>query len=167
MHLVAYGGRDDKLFAGVIAESNFWPAQPYLSDLEYQFDRTLETVACADADNKMNCLRGKSFKELQSANVPSPFPGRETSPLFYWTPCVDGDLLEDLPHVMYEQGKVLKVPVLSGSCTNGKSTQNSQIRYELTQFSRGIALRPTPHSHVRADGEARRRQLPRHQRQGS
>lgn len=120
MHMAAYGGRDDGLFAGVISESTFFPAQPYLSELEWQYERTVSLVGCSDEDNKLDCLRGKTTEELQQANTPGPFPGRSSKPIFYWTPCVDGDFLEDLPSLLYDEGKFLEVPVLAGSCTNGK-----------------------------------------------
>jgi acetylcholinesterase len=119
LHLIAYGGRDDGLFVGAIAESTFIPAHPPVSELEYQFNRTVEETACRDADSKMTCLRDMSTKDLQKLNFPSPFPGRENRPHFYWTPCIDGDFLEDSPAALFEAKSFVKVPLLFGTCTNG------------------------------------------------
>ncbi|KAK2020256.1 carboxylesterase [Colletotrichum eremochloae] len=118
LHLVAYGGRNDKLFVGAMSESVFFPAQPRVPDLEYQFNKTVEKVGCKDDKDQMGCLRSKDIRVIQNANIASPFPGRSANPLFYWTPCVDGDLLLDYPYRLYEKGSFLKVPVLFGTGTN-------------------------------------------------
>ncbi|KAI5923375.1 Alpha/Beta hydrolase protein [Camillea tinctor] len=119
MHLIA---RDEGLFTGAIAESVFFPAQPFVADLEWQFDRVLAERYCdgEGEEEPMACLRGKSTAELQSSNVPSPFPGRPDlpAPLFYWTPCVDGELLADLPYLMFERGEFIDVPIMVGTTTN-------------------------------------------------
>ena len=90
-----------------------------MSELEYQFTRTVEEAGCQDADSKMACLRDMSTKDLQKVNVPSPFPDRTDRPLFYWTPCVDGDFLEDGPTALFNAQSFVKVPLLFGTCTNG------------------------------------------------
>lgn len=72
----------------------------------------------------MKCLRGKDARELQAANFPSPFPGRTDVPLplFYWTPCIDGQLLQDRPYKMFEDGKFIDVPIIFGNDNDGKLT---------------------------------------------
>jgi hypothetical protein len=37
-HLTAFGGKDERLFHGTIAESVFFPPQPLVSELEWQFN---------------------------------------------------------------------------------------------------------------------------------
>lgn len=122
MHMIAYGGRDDKLFAGVMSESVFFPAQPQVSEVEYQFDRVLSYTGCdgAPRDEQVSCLRGQDLMLLQAANHAQPFPGRPgpPNPLFYWTPCIDWDLLEDLPYRMFEDGRYIDVPLLAGTTTD-------------------------------------------------
>lgn len=117
LHLTAFGGRNDSLFTAAIAESVFFPAQPFVPQLEYQFDRLTNTTGCATAADQVACLRGLDTAVLQAQNVPSPFPGRTASPvpLFYWTPCIDGDFLQDLPYNMFAQGKFVNVPLLFGN----------------------------------------------------
>lgn len=117
LHLTAYGGRDDKLFSAAIAESVFFPAQPFVPQLEYQFDRLTGAVGCAAAADQLACLRQKDTATLQAQNVPSPFPGRTASPvpLFYWTPCIDGDFLRDLPYNLFASGRFVGVPLLFGN----------------------------------------------------
>lgn len=129
LHLSAYGGRDDGLFVGAISESLFFPAQPYVAELEWQFDRIVQAVGCdagayGKGDTAMSCLRHKDMAALQALNIAAAFPGRTAppNPLFYWTPCVDGELIPDLPYVMFESGRFLKMPVMFGTDTDGMSS---------------------------------------------
>ncbi|KAF4870681.1 putative secreted lipase [Colletotrichum siamense] len=118
LHLTAHGGKDEKMFVGAMAESVFFPAQPRVNELEYQFNKTTENLGCKDEKDQMGCLRGKDIKAIQEANAGSPFPGRQLNPHFYWTPCIDGDLIQDYPYAMYDKGKFIKVPVLFGTGSN-------------------------------------------------
>lgn len=121
VHLTAYGGRDDHLFNSVATEAVFWPAQPRVEDLDWQFNRTLKRVGCEDADEPMTCLRSKSKRKLQiRANRGQPFVDRDSSPKFYWTPCVDGDLIRDPLSDMFKSGKFIHVPVMLGTSTDGE-----------------------------------------------
>lgn len=119
LHLTAYGGRDDGLFTAGIAESVFFPAQPFVPELEYQFDRLVNATDCATAaaTDQMDCLRALDTAALQAQNVPSPFPGRTAAPLphFYWTPCIDGDFIQDLPYNLFARGLFVDVPLLFGN----------------------------------------------------
>ncbi|KAI0535489.1 Alpha/Beta hydrolase protein [Xylaria digitata] len=114
------GESGERLFVGAIGESVFFPAQPFVDELEWQFDLTLQRTGCDGDDDAMACLRGKSTEDLQVANVPAVFPGgpAEPLPLFFWTPCVDGDLLKDLPYLLLEKGHFVDVPVIMGSTTD-------------------------------------------------
>ncbi|KAK2610626.1 hypothetical protein N8I77_004041 [Diaporthe amygdali] len=117
LHLMAFGGRNDNLFTAGIAESVFFPAQPFVPQLEYQFDRLTNATGCAAQQDQLACLRALDTKTLQAQNVPSIFPGRTQPPLplFYWTPCIDGDFLQDLPYNLLAQGKFVDVPLLFGN----------------------------------------------------
>ncbi|KAH8885148.1 alpha/beta-hydrolase [Thozetella sp. PMI_491] len=140
LHFVAYGGRNDNLFVGGIAESIFFPAQPFVSELEYQFDRVVLQTNCstAAADQQMSCLRGLDASVLQKANIAQEFPGRTEPPLplFYWTPAVDGDYLPDLPSTLYENGRFLKLPMLLGTTTDEGTifVTNASTPADMTTF---------------------------------
>ncbi|KAL8370807.1 hypothetical protein RB595_000918 [Gaeumannomyces hyphopodioides] len=140
MQLTAYGGRNDGLFVGGIIESLFLPAQPYLSDLEWQFDRLANSVGCDTAEDRdrVGCLRGLSTGELQLANVASPFPGQLQWPLFYWTPCVDGDLIRHLPYIMFGRKEFVQVPLIIGTDTDEGSYfgANAASQQEMRSFVR-------------------------------
>ncbi|KAG4025610.1 hypothetical protein MFRU_054g00390 [Monilinia fructicola] len=118
LHLTAYGGRDDKLFVGAIGESPFFPTQPAASELEWQFDRFANAAGCGSAGDPLECLRSQSTAALQAANVASPYPAQAGSPLFYWTPTIDGDFIKDYPYSLFDQGLFVNVPIMFGDVTN-------------------------------------------------
>ncbi|KAI0135954.1 alpha/beta-hydrolase [Hypoxylon sp. NC0597] len=128
------------LFVGGVGESVFFPAQPPVADLEWQFDRLLSQTGCDGESDPMSCLRGIDTTILQSANVPSPFPGRPNPPaplpLFYWTPCIDGTLLHDLPYVLFSRGEYANVPLIIGTTTNEGTVFafNASTKEEMATF---------------------------------
>lgn len=108
------GGRNDGLFIGAIGQSVFFPAQPQVTELEWQFERYVNDTNCAGSVDELECLRSQDIAVLQAANVPSPFPGQTGPPLFYWTPTIDGDFIQDYPYVLLEKEKIIKVPIIFG-----------------------------------------------------
>ncbi|CAG8955333.1 hypothetical protein HYFRA_00011316 [Hymenoscyphus fraxineus] len=118
LHLSAYGGRDDGLIAGAIGQSIFFPTQPQVADLEWQFERYATSVGCAETNDTMSCLRSQDSSSLQTANIASPYPGKSGAPLFYYTPTIDGSFIQDYPYRLFEEGKFIKVPTLIGGDTD-------------------------------------------------
>ena len=118
IHLTAYGGRDDHLFVGAIAQSPFFPTQPTVPELEWQFDRFATAANCSNATYRMDCLRSRDVSVLAAANVGSPYPGQSVPPDFYFTPTIDGDLIRDYPLRLFKQGQHIKVPFMVGDETD-------------------------------------------------
>ena len=141
MHLAAYGGRDDGLFVGAMADSMFLPAQPAVDELRPQFAATLNATGCGgdgDGVDHMACLRALDVATLQTAaNVKRPFPGRLRNPVFYWTPTVDGDFLRDNTHTSFRQGRFVKVPLLFGTDTDGELRAGNQAKRHMPYMSHG------------------------------
>ncbi|PTD10342.1 hypothetical protein HYE67_007195 [Fusarium culmorum] len=118
LQLAAYGGKDEGLFAGAIAESVFMPGLPEPNDIQYQFDRVINATNCSEEDDTLACLRGMDSSALQAQNIKAPFDGRDYRSYFYWAPTTDGDMFPDFPSELYKKGNFAKVPLLTGSCTN-------------------------------------------------
>ncbi|KAL2357403.1 triacylglycerol lipase-like protein [Cryomyces antarcticus] len=117
MHLLAYGGRNDHLFVGAIGESVFFPTQPKVSELEWQFTDFANAAGCSSGD-QVACLRSKDSATLQTANSAFPYPGKSAAPLFEYSPCIDGSLLTDYPYKLLEEGKFIHVPIIFGNDEN-------------------------------------------------
>ncbi|KAF8250375.1 Esta [Wilcoxina mikolae CBS 423.85] len=136
MLLLAYGGRNDGLFHGGIGTSIFFPIQPKVKDLEWQFDRFSIAAGCGNETDQLRCLRSKDTATLQAANQGSPYPGRSIRPLWYFTPTVDGDFLQDYPYRQFAQEKFIKVPTIWGDETDEGSYfgANATSPTEVTEF---------------------------------
>ncbi|KAK4555725.1 hypothetical protein LTR86_006945 [Recurvomyces mirabilis] len=121
--MAAYGGRDDHLFVGGIAESPFWPTHRTVSEMEFQFDRFAANVSCSADQAKngdiMACLRSKDSATLQSADIPETFPGGDNGTAeWYFLPVVDGNFSQDLLYNQFEQGRIIHVPIMVGDDTD-------------------------------------------------
>lgn len=122
LHLTVNQGKDEGLFVGAIAQSVFVPSQPLASELEWQYERLVEQVGCSDSDDQMACVREQDASVLQAANVASPFPGKSSDPLplWYWTPCIDGELFTESTYASFKHGKFIDVPAIFGNDNDGK-----------------------------------------------
>ena len=114
MHLIANNGEDTQLFIGAFGVSPFFPAQPRVSELEWQFDLYAARAGCNGTADPLACLRGKDIAVLQSANMPMTLPGRTRNIFNPYSPTVDGDLIADYPYKMFEDGRFVKVPIVFG-----------------------------------------------------
>ncbi|EPE04851.1 triacylglycerol lipase (secreted protein) [Ophiostoma piceae UAMH 11346] len=136
---IAYGGRNDSLFVGLVAESVFLPTNPLCSTLEYKFVRAVNGTSCASSTSSqpdLDCLRGLSTKELQVVNTPSSLKNATDTPSFYWGPCVDGEFLQDRPYTMFQDGRFVRVPMVFGTATNEGSifTPNAESLDDAATF---------------------------------
>ncbi|KAF9885872.1 hypothetical protein FE257_012250 [Aspergillus nanangensis] len=156
-HMTAYGGRDDHLFVGAIYESPFWPTLRTVAEMEFQFDRVVQDTGCADSESSLSCLRKVDFAKLQAANAASPFPGadRKPLPLWYFLPVIDDDLIEDKLYTLFEQGRMLRVPLLVGDDTNEGSTfaANASTTAEMSSFLKANYPNLRPQSLEKIHGE--------------
>ncbi|KAJ5931129.1 hypothetical protein N7466_006622 [Penicillium verhagenii] len=137
-HITAYGGRDMKLFAGAVAESNFWPTQRTVAEMEFQYTRFAQDVGCDTSESVLSCLRAVDIQTIQDYDVDEPFPGGSSSPapLWYFLPVVDGDLVPDILYNLFESGKVVHVPVMVSDDTNEGTAfaVNATSAAEVAQF---------------------------------
>ncbi|KAE8340607.1 hypothetical protein BDV24DRAFT_175116 [Aspergillus arachidicola] len=106
-HATAYGGRDDGLFRGIIAESGADGSHmKNLTEPQQIYDTIVSTVGCDGSSDKLACLRTVPFEKLNATIT-------EISGSFY--PIVDGDIIPDLPSVLLDAGKFTKTPILLGT----------------------------------------------------
>jgi carboxylesterase type B len=111
---IAYEGRDDRLFRGIIAESGAEGSHPAdLTEPEERYNNITRAVGCDTAADKLACLRTVSFDALNVAVA------ELTSSSFY--PVVDydlvPDLVPDLSSTLLAKGKFTKTPLLAGTNT--------------------------------------------------
>jgi carboxylesterase type B len=114
--MTAYGGRDDKLFHGVFAESVSTPILRDVSQSRYIYEALLDQTKCSNLD----CLRSLDAKEFQAAvkAVRLPYPGAPGKPVFMYNPALDHDFINEGTYDAFKNGRFVHVPTVMGDDTN-------------------------------------------------
>lgn len=116
-HLVAYGGRDDKLFRGAISESGFSSAgqhYPTLDEWQPIYDYVVKSTSCTGSSDTLACLRTIPTWDL-SAVFNSTFNGSNIGSDSNLAPQIDGDFLQKSGTTHLQNGEFVKVPYLMGT----------------------------------------------------
>lgn len=113
---LAYGGRDDGLFRGVIAESGYGGLIPRYAGgmnasdaMQKTYDTLVRSTSCANTVGtpaSLDCLRRLPLNEMHKA-----LNGTAANP---WPPVLDGDFIADYPSKQLSDGRFPKVRVLIG-----------------------------------------------------
>lgn len=114
MHLVAYGGRDDKLFRAAIMESGNPIAYTALNGTQsYQplYDGLVQAVGCSDEIDTLQCLRTVPIAQLNNITQNAPY-----NVSFQAT--IDGDFIENYTSIQLADGRFVHVPIISGFNTD-------------------------------------------------
>ena len=116
-HLLAYNGRDDKLFSQAICESGaptteaFYAATGAANQAVY--DNITAFVNCSDALDSLACLRTVPFDTLRYAfNISNGL----APPTYEFLPVIDNDFIQGYPSDQLASGAFVKVPLLHGNC---------------------------------------------------
>ncbi|KAJ4287289.1 hypothetical protein N0V90_012687 [Kalmusia sp. IMI 367209] len=113
IHLVAYGGRDDKLFRGAVMESGapLLLGSKYNASLEQsKYDKLIEATGCSSSSDSLQCLRNLNYTALNAA-----LNGTAADTFF---PYADGDLIQGSIYDQLEAGKFVHVPIIIGTNTD-------------------------------------------------
>ncbi|KPM36118.1 hypothetical protein AK830_g10440 [Neonectria ditissima] len=113
MQLVAYDGKSDGLFRSAILESGS-PVAKFTDASGWQsyFDALVTKTGCADADDRLDCLRELPWETLNaifSGTNPLSVTARTLSAV------IDGDFMTAQGSTLLKQGKFAHVPVLIGN----------------------------------------------------
>ncbi|KAK7408725.1 hypothetical protein QQX98_009082 [Neonectria punicea] len=113
MQLVAYDGRSDGLFRSAILQSGS-PVAKFTDASGWQpyFDSLVKKTGCADATDRLNCLRElpwETLNDIFSGATPLDVTARTLSAV------IDGDFMTDQAYTLLKQGKFAHVPVLLGN----------------------------------------------------
>ncbi|KAJ0416914.1 Alpha/Beta hydrolase protein [Aspergillus carlsbadensis] len=137
-HLAAYGGRDEGLFVGTIAQSPYWPSQKTVTEAQETYDQLKTGTNCTT----LRCLRAADAAALQSAlsNPDVPAGGSNALSLAQFSPVIDGDFIRDRLYRLYGQGRFLRLPLIVGSDTDEGSifAPNASSPEEVAQFIKAL-----------------------------
>lgn len=112
MLLMAYGGKLQGLFQGAIMESGSATTQQYepMSYWQPQYETITKMVGCDNQKSSLECLRQVDINKLVPAVNMS--DGHITKS---YGPTIDGDFIPDWPKNLLQQGRFVKVPMISGA----------------------------------------------------
>ncbi|KAL4766110.1 Alpha/Beta hydrolase protein [Aspergillus foveolatus] len=122
--LIAYGGRDDRLFGAAIMQSGSmaekWPynikdPEAYTNEL---YMNLTTTTGCADSVSALECLRALPTESLSAALNISSTPVFFGTGLGPWLTQVDGDFLLDGPTELLDKQHFVPVPIMHTTTTD-------------------------------------------------
>ncbi|KAJ5714558.1 carboxylesterase family protein [Penicillium malachiteum] len=112
LQLLAYGGRDDGLFRGAVAQSGsptlMWPS---ITAKEWQplYNKFVNATNCTGSSDTLNCLRNFDASSLSDVS------DSDITTLERVNPFVDGDFIRELGSKALEAGNFVKVPLMMGT----------------------------------------------------
>ncbi|OAG01895.1 alpha/beta-hydrolase [Paraphaeosphaeria sporulosa] len=137
MHVMAYNGRDDKLFRSAIMESGGPVA---ISDPDrkgyYQaaYQNLTQLAGCSKAPDSLGCLRSLPYEKLNAAI-------NTTALSSIWFPQIDGDMIARHSSEQLKDGAFVHVPILigtnsdEGTSFSPKGVNNTEIFKRAIQGS--------------------------------
>ncbi|KAI1082040.1 carboxylesterase family protein [Whalleya microplaca] len=119
LHLLAYNGRDDGLFRSAVASSGpptgVGLLNPTIDTAEELWANITRDTGCAEAADRLDCLRGLSTEQLNATLAP--IPGEDYYKL-YFGPLTDGDIVARGATEQLLDGSYVKVPYILGECSD-------------------------------------------------
>ncbi|KAK8218017.1 Alpha/Beta hydrolase protein [Phyllosticta capitalensis] len=110
-HLVAYNGRDDSLFRGVIAESGgpiyYGPLNTSAQNTA-RYNALVATTPCANSTAPLSCLRALDYETLNAAINTTSFSSS-------WGLAIDGDIIAGKTSTQVANGDFVHVPLIIGA----------------------------------------------------
>jgi carboxylesterase type B len=108
--LAAFADNDPGLFKGAVMESVSVATIRTLDQGQEQYDCLARATGCNATSDTLACLRGVNATALQTEQC-------------QFNPHIDGDLIKAPMLTQYAAGRYLRVPTISGSCTD-EGTKN-------------------------------------------
>lgn len=84
LQLAAYGGRDDGLFVGAVADAIFFLQVKNVTFNQYHFDQFASRAGCDSASDKLACLRGLDINTIQAARISGGYAGQSQEAQWIW-----------------------------------------------------------------------------------
>ncbi|OAA61265.1 Carboxylesterase, type B [Niveomyces insectorum RCEF 264] len=139
-HALAYNGRNDGLFRGVVAESGFggfinrFPGNlnataRQQATYDHLVNSTSACAATVGTAASLDCLRALPLSELNHVlNTSSGSNDTSNADGAYaWPPVLDGDFIADYPHNQLRDGRFVRVPALIGTNSDEGSGLGSRL----------------------------------------
>ncbi|KAF3275389.1 hypothetical protein TWF970_006836 [Orbilia oligospora] len=113
LHQLAYNGRDDKLFSGVMMISGspiFFRPSPFPETFQANYEYLITQTGCENRTDSLQCLRERPIGQLNLAI--------NTTLGQFTTAVVDGEMVAGIPSQNLKHGRFVKVPSMVASSTD-------------------------------------------------
>ncbi|KAG7088905.1 hypothetical protein E1B28_012850 [Marasmius oreades] len=144
LQMLADGGDTKGLFRAAFMQSGSPIPVGDIANGQKYYDAIVQETGCTGSSDTLACLRTVPYAKLKAAIDDSPGIFSYQSLNLAWLPRADGVFLTDNPQRLVQQGKVAKIPIVSGDCDDEGTlfslstlnvTTESQIRtYVKTEF---------------------------------
>jgi len=116
LQMVTNGGDTEGLFrAGFMQSGSPIPVKD-ITDGQPYYDILVESTGCSGSSDTLACLRAAPYEKLKAAMDLTPSIASYQSLALAWLPRIDGDFLVDDPQKLVQQGKVARIPFVTGDC---------------------------------------------------
>lgn len=116
LQMVAYDGNTDGLFRSAFMQSGAAiPVGPVENGQVY-YNSIVEDTGCYGAADTLECLRTVPYNKLMAAIDKTPSIFAYQSLRLAWLPRTDGTFLTENPMNLVQNGKVAKIPYVTGNC---------------------------------------------------
>ncbi|KAE8445564.1 hypothetical protein EG329_013328 [Mollisiaceae sp. DMI_Dod_QoI] len=134
LHLLAFNGRDDKLFrAGMMESGNPIFEGPLNGTDTYQtqYDALISAAGCGNCSDSLQCLRKLPFFVLNNILNTTKFNSG-------WNPTIDGDFIVRLGSEQLADGSFVHVPIISGANSDEGTSFSPQGVNSVADFVAAI-----------------------------
>lgn len=129
-HLIAYDGRDDKLFHAAMMESGNPVAYFAMNGTDFyepRYQALVTAAGCNNASDTLDCLRHVPFTVLNNILNTTDFNT-------FWNPTVDGDIIARYGSEQLADGSFVHVPILSGANSDEGTAFSPVGIYDTSDF---------------------------------
>uniref|UniRef100_A0A8H7XSW5 Carboxylic ester hydrolase n=1 Tax=Psilocybe cubensis TaxID=181762 RepID=A0A8H7XSW5_PSICU len=116
LQMVANAGNTEGLFRGGFMQSGATIPVGDITNGQKYYDAVVKETGCTGASDTLDCLRTIPYAKLKAAINKSPGIFAYQSLNLAWLPRTDGVFLTDNPQNLVQQGKVAKIPYVTGNC---------------------------------------------------
>ncbi|CAA7261545.1 unnamed protein product [Cyclocybe aegerita] len=116
LQMLANGGNTEGLFRAAFMQSGAPVPVGDITHGQQYYDALVQETGCARSADTLQCLRTVPYATLKEAINNSPGIFDYQSLRLAWLPRADGVFLVDHPQRLVQQGKVAKIPYITGNC---------------------------------------------------
>ncbi|KAH9058058.1 carotenoid ester lipase precursor [Lactarius vividus] len=143
LQMLANGGNTGGLFRAAFMQSGSPTATGGITHGQRYYDDLVESTGCSGSSDTLACLREAPYQKLKAAMDSTPSLFAYQSIALAWQPRVDGIFLADVPQKLVQEGKVARIPFVTGDCDDEGTlfslsqtniTTEAELRNYISEF---------------------------------